>query len=218
MLGEDNRSRRWAVRGARWALFFLVTTLAGQWIIELATQKGVFKDPSGQLALVAVFLSTVTRSTAFPWVVGIAIGLLLGFLGGVRADAWFRQVERRDDRLVIEYRSSPRSPPSLFEGWDLVDPLSLRDAASLWAEVDPNETPGRVLDGAAGGMLRMLQLVATQKEIKITTPWPSIGVIPEGFPRDPATIPDASTVTRAELRKFAEARGDRPRFLFPDAR
>lgn len=213
------RVRKWAIRTVVAVLGFLATTLVSQWIIEYANQQGLYNDPAGQLSRLLATLDALVKNTTLRYLACALGGASAGFLAGLRAELWFRQPPQSEG-LVSEYRHVGLASRSLFEGWDHVDPLTLRDAACLWAEVDPNETPGKVLDGAAGGILRMLQQAAAKKRIQVAQPYRSIATIMESITitADPAMVHETCTVTRAELHNLADARGDRPRFLFMDTR
>lgn len=98
-----------------------------------------------------------------------------------------------------------------YEAWDEVEELELFQAACLWAEIEP-ALP--VSSGEPYARLRMLKEAIRKREL-----------YPFGNLREALNLragrytPNVHTVvTRKSLRDFAEKRGHRPLFLFPEER
>ena len=98
-----------------------------------------------------------------------------------------------------------------FKHWDLVQHFTVRQAASLWCDLEPGQSDllSRV-DHPEIVAIEQLLVSAVQR-----------GKLPSTFPYGPYPQSDKwllSTVTRADLKSYAEHIGERPKFLFPDER
>ena len=87
-----------------------------------------------------------------------------------------------------------------YEAWDHVEILEFSQAANLWAECEPSSGVKR----KAYPYLRMLKEQAIARQINATL--------------DYGEYTMDSTTSRGELRKLAEAKGTRPKFLYPEKR
>jgi len=100
---------------------------------------------------------------------------------------------------------------ALFERWSCVDPLTVIQAAYLWAGLEPAEhnwIVAREHRSAVAPLLQMLASGIMNGELRADTrpnPLASIGTH------------NTSLVRRADLISFAVGRGQRPPFLFAEA-
>jgi len=110
---------------------------------------------------------------------------------------------------AVTVSTSPVAAPGPdYAAWDGVRRLQLFQAACLWNEETP---PDRYegLSGSALARLLMLQEAIEEGDLIIDGVW----LISSSARRD-AERP----VTRPDLKRFAEKKGVRPKFLYPDAR
>ena len=101
-------------------------------------------------------------------------------------------------KLARERHAEQTVTPA-YDMWDYVDDFMIFQAACLWAGREPKRP---VPQGKAYAAFTMIKGALRAGAIQAATP----NIEVDQFIR----------VTRGELRKLAESKGMRPRFLFPD--
>jgi hypothetical protein len=96
-------------------------------------------------------------------------------------------------------RGASRAPD--YEAWDEVLELTIHQIASLWAERDPLLPH----DSRAYAYFRALKENAQYDALPVIS-------------KNNGNIDGNATISRGDLIAFFEKRGERPKFLFPDAR
>ena len=126
-------------------------------------------------------------------------------------------------RLWREGRAPPSGADPLHLAiWDQVPVLKLYEAACLWDGQEPPGSPNGQLPGGARALLAMLMRAVLDQRIPIDTSTMSeaekalnslslMGI-------DRPTVTRETEVARGSLIRYAKASGERPAFLFPDAR
>ena len=131
------------------------------------------------------------------------------------------------------------TPPGFdLSPWQNKDPLTLREAACLWAGYPPGLRKAHVLEPARVAVMqerfRQIKQAAEagrinydRPEVNKTTSVPlSTGFDLEGWGRAPRVVQTTRRVpvdwsyalfTRAALKGYADSIGERPAFLFPEA-
>lgn len=95
-----------------------------------------------------------------------------------------------------------------YKAWGTVDPISVEDAAYLWAGIDPSTYSFSLTTeqrGAFTARLKMLTVRIQSKTLSANT---------DSNPAAFIGVHDKSLVARADLRIVASALGERPAFLF----
>lgn len=92
--------------------------------------------------------------------------------------------------------------------WRHIDPLTLEQAACLWAGVEPPPAPGRMLTGEAAARLVQLRQATAAKQLgALRAEWISVSRTP------PINVPSDAQVSRARLKAYATRINDVPPFL-----
>lgn len=119
----------------------------------------------------------------------------------------------RDDRASTDKRV--RSGPwagvtkANLAVWRQIDPLTLEQAACLWAGVEPPPVPDRILLGEAAARLVQLRQAAARGELGgVRAQWLKLK-----DPTNPVQVPPNTEVRRGHLKVYADSIGERPGFL-----
>tara|TARA_R110002124_G_scaffold68671_1_gene185469 strand:- start:22938 stop:23561 length:624 start_codon:yes stop_codon:yes gene_type:complete len=93
--------------------------------------------------------------------------------------------------------------------WRQIDPLTLEQAACLWAGVEPPPVPDKMLLGEAAARLVQLRQAAGSGQIgPVPVHWLNIK-----DPANPVQVPPNARVRRDHLKAYAQSIGERPGFL-----
>ncbi len=93
--------------------------------------------------------------------------------------------------------------------WRNIDPLTLEQAACLWAGVEPPPVPDKILLGEAAARLVQLRQAAASGHLGSVRPhWLNLK-----DPANPVQVPPNTQVGRGHLKAYAESIGEHPGFL-----
>jgi|WetSurMetagenome_2_1015567.scaffolds.fasta_scaffold290962_1 hypothetical protein len=177
-------------------------------VLYFLKRMGMITDASGWLAdLTGWQISTIVLATIF------AVRLLL-------APYWMYEKKSREV-LAAKLRTGLDKPD--LNKWLELDPLELGQVAFLWCDREPDgsavEAVGEV-NFAYEKLKRAVlnrQLKPFLKGIEATLFDMQISGFPNATPLATNPIGETLRVSVSELRRYAEAAGEKPKFLFPAA-
>ena len=141
----------------------------------------------------------VIQGVSLPVIVGMAICLLVVVAFATLFPALYRQLSGSD----LIGRGAVRLDHPYWEG---VDEFRAYQAACAWVGLEPTSN---VPDGPAYAVLSMIMLALERGQISPSR-WPH-RVSPQEAPQ---LLTDEVYISRSELIRLAEAKGQRPAFLF----
>ena len=184
---------------------------------------GLFLYHAVIFAMIATVLAVVSGwyhpAFTYPLIGGVLT--FFGILGIAREIRWMRLPlgETPDGPMMavpvvesIEKLSLPRG--ANFQGWNRVDPLTIRQAACLWLEWEPAERFDASSEDILAPHLLGLKQAVDAGRVPQTEPRPSPLQAMAAL-HIPAAARDGTLISRTVLIKYANGIGESPKFLFP---
>ena len=191
MAGFFAAAGRWITKIESWWAFMIlfVQTSLFHWI-------GSQWDLLASQGWAAVFLVAIMCTSA------LTIAACLGYLTVLKV----RTGNLSPDQLVPSATLTDHLEPN-YDAWKQIDPLTIHQAACLWAEIEPT---GHFSDAPEQARARLLMLTQAVQNNRLEADRNFEMASTPGHP--------SHVVCQKDLVAFAEEIDDRPRFLFPEER
>ena len=184
-------------------------------LIGYSTSPEDFEDITKKLPAAAEWL--LSTPWWFPALMATALTVFLIWVSWPRAQQ--QGAGPASPSAAIDAQNADELPKSLmvsfeepnYEAWDQVRELTLIRAACLWAEQEPVNHPIQMMPEAQPRYTMLIE-ACRGGELKAFVRY-NTGEV------HPVNDPDfGHFLRRDDLKKFAESRGEKPKFLFPEER
>ena len=212
----------------------IVVAVAAEWFIEVARDKGLFKDAGEKWDHAMGLISSYATSAWILYPLTLLGGCVIGlwtdyFLRRKELEASSGEPEAPTEGIGLEYFSrgvttvadeedeAARRAQELYETWDGVDPLTVMEAACLWAGCEPFAPFHLTTTPSVYPRYKALRQGIQKKEIALSTP-NKLHALMEAR-RSKFEEVHGLELTRETIRNFIEEKGFRPApFVFPEDR